>query len=218
MELLDRHSDGVIALTGCLQSRFCQRLVDDNPAEARAHADELMRRLRRRQRLLRGSAQRARARRTRPTRASSGSPARSAARWWAPPTSTTCGREDYDNHSALLCVQTKSTLAGAQALLRHERVLPQGLGGDGGVVRALARGGAHHAGDRGALRGGHRAGQDADPALPDARTARTRAPTCAAWPRRACAAATATRRRRRRSSGSRWSSRRSGGWASTPTS
>ena len=31
-----------MVLTGCLQSRFCQRLVDDNPAEARAHADELM--------------------------------------------------------------------------------------------------------------------------------------------------------------------------------
>jgi DNA polymerase-3 subunit alpha len=42
LELLSRHSAGVLALTGCLQSRFCQRLVDDNPAEARAHADELM--------------------------------------------------------------------------------------------------------------------------------------------------------------------------------
>ena len=42
MELLDRHSEGVIALTGCLASRFCRRLVADNPAEARAHADQLM--------------------------------------------------------------------------------------------------------------------------------------------------------------------------------
>src|SRR5688500_12219522 len=41
-ELLSRHSEGVIALTGCLQSRFCRRLVDDNPAEARAHADDLI--------------------------------------------------------------------------------------------------------------------------------------------------------------------------------
>ncbi len=40
--LLAEHSKGVIALTGCLQSRFCTRLVDDNPAEARAHADELI--------------------------------------------------------------------------------------------------------------------------------------------------------------------------------
>src|SRR6266511_2445036 len=29
MSLLERHSDGVIALTGCLQSRFCKRLVSD---------------------------------------------------------------------------------------------------------------------------------------------------------------------------------------------
>jgi DNA polymerase III subunit alpha len=43
MALLERHSAGVIALTGCLQSRFCRRLVDDNPAEARAHADDLLR-------------------------------------------------------------------------------------------------------------------------------------------------------------------------------
>ena len=42
LELLARHSEGVIALTGCLQSRFCRRLVDDNPAEARAHADDLV--------------------------------------------------------------------------------------------------------------------------------------------------------------------------------
>src|SRR5665809_35291 len=42
MSLLDRYSEGVIALTGCLQSRFCRRLVEDNPSEARAHADELV--------------------------------------------------------------------------------------------------------------------------------------------------------------------------------
>ena len=42
MELLDRHSDGLIALTGCLASRFCQRLVADNPQAAREHADQLL--------------------------------------------------------------------------------------------------------------------------------------------------------------------------------
>src|SRR2546423_11837009 len=40
MALLERHSRGVIALTGCLQSRFCRRLGDDNPAEAPAAVDE----------------------------------------------------------------------------------------------------------------------------------------------------------------------------------
>ena len=32
-------------------------------------------------------------------------------------------REDYDNHKALLCVQTKSTLAQPKLSLRHQRVL-----------------------------------------------------------------------------------------------
>ena len=42
LELLSRYSDGVIALTGCLQSRFCRRLVDDAGSEARAHVDQLL--------------------------------------------------------------------------------------------------------------------------------------------------------------------------------
>ncbi|HEY4427748.1 MAG TPA: DNA polymerase III subunit alpha [Solirubrobacteraceae bacterium] len=40
---IERYSDGVIALTGCLASRFCQRLLHDRPADARAHADDLLR-------------------------------------------------------------------------------------------------------------------------------------------------------------------------------
>jgi DNA polymerase-3 subunit alpha len=42
MEQLGAHAEGVIALTGCLQSRFCQYLADGRIAEARGHADELM--------------------------------------------------------------------------------------------------------------------------------------------------------------------------------
>src|SRR4051794_11520474 len=42
MELLGTHAEGVIALTGCLQSRFCQRLVNDRPDDARAHLDDLV--------------------------------------------------------------------------------------------------------------------------------------------------------------------------------
>src|ERR687891_214298 len=41
LELLSKHAGGIIALTGCLQSRFCRRLVDGSPHEARAHADAL---------------------------------------------------------------------------------------------------------------------------------------------------------------------------------
>jgi DNA-directed DNA polymerase III PolC len=42
MEQLARHGEGLIALSGCLQSRFCQYLIDERPDEARAHAQELM--------------------------------------------------------------------------------------------------------------------------------------------------------------------------------
>ncbi len=42
LEQVQRHSEGVIALTGCLASRFCQRLVEDRNDDARAHADELL--------------------------------------------------------------------------------------------------------------------------------------------------------------------------------
>jgi DNA polymerase-3 subunit alpha len=110
MELLSQHSRGVIALTGCLQSRFCQRLIDDNPHEARAHADQLMQvfgadnvyfevqknGLTVQDKANEGIVQ--------------------IAREVGRPLVATgdvhyLGREDYDNHSALLCVQTKSTLA-----------------------------------------------------------------------------------------------------------
>src|ERR1700688_1825122 len=39
---VERYSEGIIALTGCLASRFCQRLAQDRPADARAHADDLL--------------------------------------------------------------------------------------------------------------------------------------------------------------------------------
>src|SRR4051794_27073781 len=42
LDLLSKYSDGVIALTGCLQSRFCRRIVDDLASEARDHADALI--------------------------------------------------------------------------------------------------------------------------------------------------------------------------------
>jgi DNA polymerase III subunit alpha len=39
---LAAHAEGIIALTGCLASRFCSRLVEDRPADARAHVDDLL--------------------------------------------------------------------------------------------------------------------------------------------------------------------------------
>ena len=110
LELLSRHADGVIALTGCLQSRFCRRLVDDTPHEARAHADELMQVFGRDNVYFEvqknGIADQ--------DRANTGIV--EIARELGRPLVATgdvhyLRREDYDNHRALLCVQTKSTLA-----------------------------------------------------------------------------------------------------------
>ncbi len=108
--LLARHSEGVIALTGCLQSRFCQRLLADNPAEARAHADDLMQifgadnvyfELQRN-----GLSEQ--------DKVNEGI-ARIAGEVGRPVVGTAdvhyLRREDFDHHQALLCVQTKSTLA-----------------------------------------------------------------------------------------------------------
>ena len=110
LELLSRHSDGVIALTGCLQSRFCRRLVDDIPAEARAHVDELM--------------QVFGAENVYFEVQKNGIPEQDKANEGIVEIAREVGRplvatgdvhylrrEDYDNHSALLCVQTKCTLA-----------------------------------------------------------------------------------------------------------
>ena len=110
MELLSSYSKGVIALTGCLQSRFCQRLIADNPHEARAHADELMQ--------VFGSDnvyfEVQKNGLTVQDKANEGIV--QIAREVGRPLVATgdvhyLGREDYENHSALLCVQTKSTLA-----------------------------------------------------------------------------------------------------------
>ncbi|MGH2848160.1 MAG: DNA polymerase III subunit alpha [Thermoleophilaceae bacterium] len=109
LDLLSRHAEGVVVLTGCLQSRFCRRLVEDNPAEARAHADQLLQvfgpesvyfELQRN-----GIAEQ--------DKANEGI-VRIAREVGRPLVATGdvhyLRREDYGNHRALLCVQTKSTI------------------------------------------------------------------------------------------------------------
>jgi len=109
-ELLDRYSDGVIALTGCLASRFARRLVDDQVAEARAHVDDLVNifgadnvyvEVQKNGIAIQDKANEG---------------AVKIAREIGRPLVGTADvhylhREDYDHHAALLCVQTKSTLA-----------------------------------------------------------------------------------------------------------
>ena len=110
LELLSRHSEGVIALTGCLQSRFCQRLIADIPGEARAHADDLVQiygpdsvyfEVQKN-----GLAEQDKANEGIVTIAQEmgGHLVGTADVHYL-------RREDYHHHSALLCVQTKSTLS-----------------------------------------------------------------------------------------------------------
>jgi DNA polymerase-3 subunit alpha len=108
--LMDRYSEGIIAMTGCLASRFCQALVNDRDAEARAVADELVQIYGHDNVFFEvqknGIADQEKA---------NAGIVRIAREVGRPLVGTGdvhyLRREDYDNHTALLCVQTKSTLA-----------------------------------------------------------------------------------------------------------
>ena len=104
------HSEGIIALTGCLASRFCQHLLHDRAGPARAHAQEMLEAfgpdnvyfevqkngLAEQDKVNEGIVR--------------------IARELGRPLVGTADvhylrREDYHHHAALLCVQTKSTLS-----------------------------------------------------------------------------------------------------------
>jgi DNA polymerase III subunit alpha len=107
---IERYSDGVIALTGCLASRFCQRLLDDRQQDARAHAEELRgifgpenvyfevqkNGLAPQDKCNEGIVKIAR---------------ELGGRLVGTGDVHYLRREDYEHHTALLCVQTKSTIA-----------------------------------------------------------------------------------------------------------
>ncbi|HWO16904.1 MAG TPA: DNA polymerase III subunit alpha, partial [Solirubrobacterales bacterium] len=109
MDLLSRHAEGVIVLTGCLQSRFCRRLVEERHDDARAHLDDLIQAFGPEQVYFEvqknGIAEQ--------DKANEGI-VRFARELGRPLVGTAdvhyLRREDFDNHAALLCVQTKSTL------------------------------------------------------------------------------------------------------------
>jgi DNA polymerase III subunit alpha len=107
---IEQRSEGIVALTGCLASRFCQRLLDDRPDDARAHAEDLVgifgaenlyfevqkNGLPPQDKCNEGIVKIAREMKGRLVGTGDVHYLR---------------REDYDHHTALLCVQTKSTLA-----------------------------------------------------------------------------------------------------------
>jgi DNA polymerase-3 subunit alpha len=110
LEQIAAAAEGVIALTGCLQSRFCQLLLDGRRPDARAHAEELIgafgpdsvyfevqqNGLAPQEKANEGIVEIARA-------------------LHRPIVGTGdvhyLRREDYHHHAALLCVQTKSTMS-----------------------------------------------------------------------------------------------------------
>ncbi|HUB72625.1 MAG TPA: DNA polymerase III subunit alpha [Solirubrobacteraceae bacterium] len=107
---VERHAEGVIALTGCLASRFCQRLLEDREQEARAHADDLLR--------VFGPENvyfEVQKNGLAPQEKCNEGIVRIARELGRPLVGTGdvhyLAREDYRHHTALLCVQTKSTLA-----------------------------------------------------------------------------------------------------------
>ncbi len=108
--MLDRYSEGLIALTGCLASRLCRRLVEDRADDARAHVDDLLQTFGSDNVYMEIQVNKI----PEQDKANEGI-ARLAREVGRPLVATGdvhyLTRDDYDHHAALLCVQTKSTLA-----------------------------------------------------------------------------------------------------------
>jgi DNA polymerase-3 subunit alpha len=109
LELLAAHAEGVIVLTGCLQSRFCRRLLEERQDDARAHLDDLIQAFGAEQVYFEVQKNGI----DDQDKANQGI-VRFARELSRPLVATAdvhyLRREDFDNHAALLCVQTKSTL------------------------------------------------------------------------------------------------------------
>src|SRR5215203_2304508 len=110
MELLERYTGGVIALSGCLASRASRRIVDGRIEEARAHLDDLVN--------VFGPddvyfeiQHNGIAEQEQVNEAIIGFAREMGRSLVATADVHYLRREDYHHHAALLCVQTKSTLA-----------------------------------------------------------------------------------------------------------
>ena len=174
MDLLARHADGVIVLTGCLQSRFCRRLVEERRDDARGHIDDLIQAFGPEQVYFEvqknGIDEQEKANRG----------IVEIAREVGRPLVGTADvhylrREDFDNHAALLCVQTKSTLEAPKLSFDTNEFFLKSNEEMRDVLRRVAGGDREHGRDRRALRGRDRARQAAAAALPDPRRLRARA-------------------------------------------
>ena len=217
LECLERHAEGVIAFSGCLASRSSRRIVEGRTQQAREHLDQLVQifgpedvyfEVQRNgiaeqeqvneqiAKFAHGDGRPARRHRRRPLPPQGGLP---------PPRRAAVRADEVDARPA-------------EDELRHQRVLFEELGGDGGVLQRHAGGGCQHGRDRRALQHHDRAQAAADPALrlPRRPVGGGLPPLASSTP--ACASATATRSPPRRASAPTWSSPSSATWASTRTS
>ena len=110
LELLARHAQGVICLTGCLAARTSQRILQGKPQQARAHLDELVQAFGPEQVYF--EVQRnGLAEQEQVNEAIRGFAAEMGRPLVATADVHYLRKEDFHHHAALLCVQTKSTLA-----------------------------------------------------------------------------------------------------------
>src|SRR4051812_15643968 len=128
LDLLARHADGVICLSGCLAARGSQRIVQGKLDQARAHLDDLVQvfgpedvyfEVQRN-----GVAEQEQV---------NEAIKRFAAEMGRPLVATAdvhyLRREGYEHHAPLLCGQTKSTLAPPKKSLETNQVYPKSSGG-----------------------------------------------------------------------------------------
>ena len=195
-ELMARHADGIIALSGCLSGVVCGGLEHDDVAAARAELDALAQIFGRddvyvevqHAGLEPQTGINARLRRL---AADAGLPLVATCDAHYP-----C-REDADAHEALLAIQTRDLLSNPKPLpLRHQGVLPQDRRRDGRRAARLRRRDAGVAGGRRALRGPRAAARRRQAARASrCRAARAPRPTWSGSAARAWPAATRTARR-----------------------
>ena len=144
-ELLDAHSAGLVALSGCLSGRPCKALENGNPAEAEMELGRLGEIFRPDSTYIeiqnagleiqpRINAQLAEISK------------RSGLPLVATGDVHYLNHEDAQAHEALLCIQSGDSLANPNRwALRHRPVLLQVAGGDGRGLRRLPRGARTHA-------------------------------------------------------------------------
>jgi DNA polymerase-3 subunit alpha len=106
---IERHAEGVIALSGCLASRLCQLLAEDRRGEARAHVDDLVN-IFGRESVYFEVQKNGLALQEKCNEGIVALAAEVAGKLVGTGDVHYLRREDYDHHRALLCVQTKSTL------------------------------------------------------------------------------------------------------------